>query len=63
MLSAYRIGAKVWIVNTAKVADPKLPSTLPIGSAVFTLEEARELARQIQDAASSAGRKKAKARL
>jgi len=51
-LSAYRLGSKIWIVATERLADPTVPRTLPVGSVVLTVPEARLLAQQIIDAAA-----------
>jgi hypothetical protein len=54
LISAYPIGSKVWLVHTPKVADPDVPRTLPIGSIVLTVEQAKDVRHQliaaIQDA-------------
>ncbi len=54
VISAYPIGGKVWLVRTEKVADDRVPHTLPMGSIVLTPAEAHSLIRQLYEAEAKA---------
>ncbi len=60
MISAYAIGSKVYVLSTAKAADPEMPRTLPIGSPALTAREALACAAQMKDAAEQALRMESK---
>jgi hypothetical protein len=53
MISAYRIGDYVYIIETELVADPKLPDLLPIGSLRLDAREAMDLTLQLLEACAS----------
>jgi hypothetical protein len=47
MISAYLIGARVWLVATPTVAQEEVPETVPIGSLILDYDEAARLLAQL----------------
>ncbi len=50
MISAYRIGGKVWLIRTDTVADPMPPGTIPLGSMRLKRSEVLMLCVQMLEA-------------